>query len=156
MSDRIALMFSGRLVQTGTPAQIYNKPTSRTAADYFGDCVYLDGRIEDGWFHSPGLAFPLTEELLAAIGTIPQTGPSSLMLRPSSLFLSDDGDYPLTVEKVSFHGATSMVSFRDSTGHRWQKSVPHPCTLRPGDCINASLDFTSSVFFPMENQSQTR
>lgn len=45
MSDRIALMFSGRLVQTGTPKEVYLRPESRLAADYFGDCVYINGTI---------------------------------------------------------------------------------------------------------------
>ena len=35
MSDRIALMFAGRLVQTGTPKDVYNRPANRQAADYF-------------------------------------------------------------------------------------------------------------------------
>ena len=33
MSDRIALMFDGKLIQTGTPRDVYTRPASRLAAD---------------------------------------------------------------------------------------------------------------------------
>ena len=41
MSDRVAVMFGGKLLQTGTPRQVYERPASRQVADYFGDCIYL-------------------------------------------------------------------------------------------------------------------
>ena len=38
MSDRIALMFDGNLIQAGTPRAVYRHPATRQAADYFGNC----------------------------------------------------------------------------------------------------------------------
>lgn len=37
MSDRIAIMREGRIVQTGTPNQIYRKPDSRFVAEFMGE-----------------------------------------------------------------------------------------------------------------------
>jgi len=37
MSDRIAIMRDGRLVQIGTPAEIYHRPTSRFVAQFMGE-----------------------------------------------------------------------------------------------------------------------
>jgi putrescine transport system ATP-binding protein len=36
MSDRIAVMDKGIIVQTGTPAEIYEAPNSRYVADFIG------------------------------------------------------------------------------------------------------------------------
>jgi putrescine transport system ATP-binding protein len=43
MSDRIAVMDAGRIVQTGTPAEIYETPASRFVAGFVGDVNILEG-----------------------------------------------------------------------------------------------------------------
>lgn len=48
MSDRIAIMRQGHIVQAGTPAQIYSKPSSRFVAEFMGEVNTFsvkDGRI---------------------------------------------------------------------------------------------------------------
>ena len=131
MSDRIALMFSGRLVQTGTPKEVYLRPESRLAADYFGDCVYINGTISGGRFTGGGLDCPvpfLSQEFISQAipssfdspvpGPSVPDGPCRLMLRPGSLEPDRTGGYFLTVEQVSFRGGSVLVSLR-------------PCGKRP-------------------------
>lgn len=55
MSDQVALLLEGELIQQGTPEAVYGRPVSRRAADYFGGCAYLASRVEDGTFTSPCL-----------------------------------------------------------------------------------------------------
>lgn len=45
MSDRIALMHQGKLIQTGTPKDIYEYPRTRFAAQFLGSCNLLDGMV---------------------------------------------------------------------------------------------------------------
>ena len=57
MSDRIAIMRAGRLVQTGTPNEIYNRPTSRFVAEFMGEVNILSvdgGRIAELGVEAPG------------------------------------------------------------------------------------------------------
>ena len=61
MSDRIALMFEGTLIQTGTPKEVYTRPATRQAADYFGNCVYIRGRVENGRFRACGIDYAADE-----------------------------------------------------------------------------------------------
>ncbi|SDK78745.1 ABC transporter ATP-binding protein [Aliiruegeria lutimaris] len=42
MSDRIAVMNEGRMLQVGTPVDIYEKPASRFIAEFIGDSNLLD------------------------------------------------------------------------------------------------------------------
>lgn len=43
MSDKIALMSDGRILQYDTPREIYYHPISQTVAEYFGKTNYVDG-----------------------------------------------------------------------------------------------------------------
>jgi ABC-type Fe3+/spermidine/putrescine transport system ATPase subunit len=46
MSERIGIMHRGRLVQIGTPDEIYEHPNCRFVAGFIGDTNLLDGRCE--------------------------------------------------------------------------------------------------------------
>lgn len=58
MSDRVGVMSRGRLVQIGTPEEIYTKPATRFVAEFFGEVnsfeVRRDGR--GGWILGDGRA----------------------------------------------------------------------------------------------------
>lgn len=45
VSDRIAVMDQGRMVQIATPAEIYEYPATRYVADFIGDVNFLSGRV---------------------------------------------------------------------------------------------------------------
>jgi len=48
LADRIALMRDGKVVQEGTPEQLYFAPASRWAAEFVGAANVLSGRVVDG------------------------------------------------------------------------------------------------------------
>jgi putrescine transport system ATP-binding protein len=60
MADRIGMMSKGRLVQVGTPGEIYEQPVSRAVAEFVGDVSIFEGRILDkgpsGWRIESGTA----------------------------------------------------------------------------------------------------
>ncbi|CAM5771340.1 polyamine-transporting ATPase [Labrys miyagiensis] len=45
MSDRIAVMDHGKLVQVATPGEIYEQPNSRYVADFIGNINIFDGKV---------------------------------------------------------------------------------------------------------------
>jgi putrescine transport system ATP-binding protein len=45
VADRIGVMHQGRLVQVGTPSEIYEQPNSRWVADFVGDVNLIEGRV---------------------------------------------------------------------------------------------------------------
>jgi ABC-type Fe3+/spermidine/putrescine transport system ATPase subunit len=47
MADRIAVMRSGRLVQVGTPHELYTRPESAFVAQFIGGTNLLHGRLEE-------------------------------------------------------------------------------------------------------------
>ena len=46
MSDRIAVMSKGKLLQMGPAVEIYERPTSRFVADFIGETNLLDGKVK--------------------------------------------------------------------------------------------------------------
>jgi spermidine/putrescine ABC transporter ATP-binding subunit len=46
MSDRIAVMFEGRIRQVGSPDEIYRRPADRFVASFVGDVNVLRGRLD--------------------------------------------------------------------------------------------------------------
>src|SRR5438034_5337407 len=49
LASRIAVMNRGRLVQIGTPAEIYERPTSRFVADFVGAVNLFEGTLVAGF-----------------------------------------------------------------------------------------------------------
>jgi len=138
MSDRVALMFEGNLVQLDTPRRIYDHPASRQAADYFGSCVYIRGTVLAGQFCSPGICCPAEAP----------DGEYSLMLRADALNTDCPGEYSLRVEKVSFRGSDTLVTFQASDGTLWKKTYAGKTDWKPGTSLSACVNIAEPVLFP--------
>ena len=73
MSDRIAVLDEGRLLQLATPDEVYNRPVNRFVAGFIGSPAmnFLDGEVagEDDTlcFRSPEVTIPLAPPLTAAV-----------------------------------------------------------------------------------------
>ena len=138
MSDRIALLFDGRLAQIGTPREVYRRPNSVQVADHFGNCVYIPGHVESGIFTAAGICCP---------AAVPD-GAYRIMLRPDCLDLSQTGAYTLQVEEISFRGTDSLISLRSPDGTLWKKSHTGHVPMAVGDTIHAQLNITDPILFP--------
>lgn len=77
LADRIAVMADGRILQIGSPDELYSKPTNPRVAEFFGSINWIKG-------HSTGNGWVDTE-----IGKIPvkggSAGPVLLGIRPESV-----------------------------------------------------------------------
>ncbi|CAN7217663.1 ABC transporter ATP-binding protein [Rhizobium sp. LjRoot30] len=78
VSDRIAVMDKGVIMQVATPAEIYEAPNSRYVADFIGDINILDGKVVSTTAASGqagsvrldcgGLAVAVEQECAAVVG----------------------------------------------------------------------------------------
>ncbi len=46
MSDRVAVMSNGKILQLGSPRDIYDRPAERFVADFIGDTNFISAKIE--------------------------------------------------------------------------------------------------------------
>jgi spermidine/putrescine ABC transporter ATP-binding subunit len=74
MSDRVVIMRQGRIVQVGTPIEIYEEPRDIFVADFIGKTNILEGGIETGSGGqlslrlSPRVALPIGPEFAGSEG----------------------------------------------------------------------------------------
>jgi spermidine/putrescine transport system ATP-binding protein len=82
MSDRIAVMDGGRLLQVGPPEAIYDFPRTRFVADFIGDTNLLQATIVDGSTATLGDGTTIRVASDAASGTV-----VTIAIRPEKLGL---------------------------------------------------------------------
>jgi putative spermidine/putrescine transport system ATP-binding protein len=52
MADKAAVMMDGQILQYAEPAEIYHHPANQKVSEFFRDCVYLSGSVENGIFRA--------------------------------------------------------------------------------------------------------
>jgi iron(III) transport system ATP-binding protein len=89
LSDRIILMQDGRIVQSGTPLNLFERPASRFAAEFFGISNFLPGTVTKS---QQGLSFRADqveiEVPLSAEAAEPGTGRRLLGVREDGVVVS--------------------------------------------------------------------
>lgn len=84
MSDRVAVMRAGEILQLGTPEDIYNEPQSAFVADFIGDSNILAGTmVRDRLVRFLGCAFPCVDSGFGEEAEVDVVvRPEDLKLRP--------------------------------------------------------------------------
>jgi putative spermidine/putrescine transport system ATP-binding protein len=68
MSDRIAIFDAGRIVQTGAPREIYDRPATRFVADFVGTANVLEGALAAQLLGRPGTCIVRAEHIGVGAG----------------------------------------------------------------------------------------
>jgi len=126
MSDRVAVMNGGRVVQCDTPAEIYDHPRDLFVADFIGSSNLLEARIADGRGGQRRLevAGVLLDLPGAAISARP--GEVALaMVRPDNLTLSDT----MPTDRSAWTGVVSFALHAGSV-MEYEVVVNEACRLR--------------------------
>jgi putrescine transport system ATP-binding protein len=130
VSDRIAVMNAGCLVQVAEPADIYERPNSRWVADFIGEVTLIEGRLNnDGT-----LATRLGPLRAPASGAVP--GDTVwLALRPEKLRISG--------ERPPADGANAASGLVTEMGYRGDISI-YKVRLADRSLIKVSLANTGT------------
>ena len=93
LADRIALMRAGKLVQLGSPVDLYNRPADGFAASFFGEVNRIDGTVHQGAVDTPVGRIPTD---------LPEGSAAMVMIRPEALHLSPlEGSSGATVPNIA-------------------------------------------------------
>lgn len=114
MADVVGLMHEGRIEQWCSPEALYRAPTTRYAASFVGEGVFLRGRVSD------------TGEVETALGRLPvrfaghdraEPGASvEVLLRPEDVRLEAFAAVRARVVDVLFRGAQCRLTLRLDSG----------------------------------------
>jgi len=129
MASRIAVMNLGRLVQTGAPAEIYERPNSRFVADFVGKVNLFEGEVGVGpdglWLVVSDLKLPIplprSCDLRPGMRVMLALRPEKLVLRrerPPGVVLA------ATVTAIDYQGAQSSVRLLTGAGRELHAHLP--------------------------------
>ncbi len=134
MSNRIAVMHQGRVLQIGTPTEIYERPNCRFVADFIGESNFMAGRVveRDAEHVAVEVGAKLLiwatagpESLLAQQGRLDELVPGrpvTVAIRPEKIRLLPQApsgltnSFPVRVEEVIYVGTETHFQVRLEEG----------------------------------------
>lgn len=158
MADEVALMRGGRIVQMGSPYNVYNSPVDRAAAAFFSDINIIRGvshgaltQTPFGEFLTPGHADGTEVEII---------------IRPQHLKIDFDrggrGPNPTmqegsaargTVQRARFLGRESLIEFcMDFEGAKLSAAVPGVFLPKPGTVLWLMIRRDRCFVFPAQRR----
>jgi sulfate transport system ATP-binding protein len=117
LADRIALLDHGRIVQVGTPADLYDHPRSAFVMGFLGAVNRLNCTISGDTVRLAGDLQPLVQEQIT--GPLPASGPALALVRPHDLRLlgpTEHGGSRAFLRSIAVVGARLCLMLEKS-GH---------------------------------------
>jgi spermidine/putrescine transport system ATP-binding protein len=119
MATRVAIMSGGRVLQSGSPREVYDLPANRFVANFVGDTNFLEGTVRrsDG-----GPVLELAGGRTVAAPADASDGPATLMVRPEFLALGTPDteaagpSLPGRIVNVAFLGNHTRITVATPAG----------------------------------------
>ena len=133
MSDRIAVMDKGRVLQVGSPEDVYERPATRFVADFLGEANLLDAEVV-----RDGVRVAGTVLRVAPVGGPCEHSRITLCLRPERVTLAPQGDgLAGVVEEAIYAGSELKYVVRLADGQTLAVRTPAAEAKKPGDRVVA-------------------
>jgi spermidine/putrescine transport system ATP-binding protein len=160
MSDRLVVMDEGRIMQMGTPREIYQEPHSEFVADFLGVANLLDIECLAGSGPTRPVrlgAFTLHAQTIAGHAS----GPGRAVIRPECVELEEAGlsgpnRLPGMIDRTVFLGSTTQVMVRLPQGSVVQSLLTNAATndpFRSGQPVTVCLPPQSLRVLAASNQA---
>ena len=136
LADQVAVLRDGRVVQTGSPEEVYDRPASRWVAEFLGEADVLPGTAEGGTVRCELGRFSAGREL---------SGEVQVVIRPESVAIghgagaSRDAAEAVVLER-SFYGHDQLVHLELRSGLRLRSRRLGFPAWHPGDRVRVWLD----------------
>ncbi|WP_416898225.1 MAG: ABC transporter ATP-binding protein [Minwuia sp.] len=137
MADRIAVMQAGRIVQIGTPEDVYLKPANLFMARFFGVVNELTGEVKDG-------------AVSTVLGRFPADAPdggATVVIRPEAMDIDITGS-TCRIEETRLVGAYWRVVATGPDGEalRLRTAARPPAA---GASVSVTIDPERMILFPV-------
>jgi len=164
MSDRVAVMRGGKVLQEGDPKTLYEAPVDRFVADFIGVSNFIGGRVvgrEANGTSGPAVVVETDDgQRLRAAGRQPDPAPANgdrvvVVVRPERIRLGRAGGAGVGGRLVESTYLGEAIESRVQTDHLGQLVVRHQNGdpdagggLSVGDEVTVSWDDTAAVALP--------
>jgi iron(III) transport system ATP-binding protein len=137
IADHIAVMRNGRIVQAGSPDDVYAHPVSPWVATFLGDAALLDGVATEG----------VVETTVGDIPTDLADGtPVKVMVRPEWVQPRREDTGTGRIADREFYGHDQRVEIELDSGSTVEALVPGRANLSVGDQV--SIDVLDAIVYP--------
>ena len=154
MSDRIAVINHGRLMQLDSPEKLYDRPANPFVADFIGESTFLPVERHGGRMISGGMELKLDSP--------PPVGELLLMLRPERVRILNDDEggkinrFSATVRDVVFQGDSFLlVALLEDGSEVAVRGVVRSATIaalpKPGSPIALGLEPADTVLIARDD-----
>lgn len=144
LADRVMVMRKGRIVQIGTPEEIYKNPVDPQTAEFFSPCNIVDARKTSAGFETPFGTITRSDHL-------PLNGLYRLILRLHALepCSSNEGRACLVKEKI-YEGEFTRLSLIPAGMERiFHARIPSHISIRTGEQKYFKINPEHTVLFPL-------
>ena len=154
MSDRIAVVNFGRIMQLATPQELYEQPQNKFVADFIGDSAFLDVTRSGDTLTAAGTA-------LRTSRAIPDAPDLALMMRPERLHLvsgkpgKDKNVFDATVTELVYQGESYLLYAQLGDGTEVavrgaMRAGTYTGLPQPGGTVKLGLDAADTVLIAHE------
>ena len=147
MATRIAVMEAGRIMQVGSPREIYETPHNRFVADFIGTMNLLEGSVISSAADHAVMTCPLlgTDVTFATTRSLPIGEPVALALRPERVTLASEAAGPNRlqghIQALAYHGGSSVYRVALANGSLLQVTRPNRVE-QPGEAFDIGAAVT--------------
>ena len=130
ISDVLAVMRAGQVLQTATPNELYSHPTNGWVAQFLGEGSIVSGTAGRGAVETPLGRFP------AAVDAV---GEVEVLIRPEHVRITADSGGAGLVVTSEYFGHDQLITLHVADGRRLlARSGPLPL-FRPGDRVRYEI-----------------
>jgi putrescine transport system ATP-binding protein len=157
LSSRIAVMRTGKVIQTGTPKEIYEYPLNRYVADFFGTINLFEGNVNSVDEHRLVVECEETGCMITAVNTVEATTGSqfTIAVRPEKIAISKDrpAENDLSIVQgvvwdLGYYGNLSIYRVKTASGKIIQVSAQNK--VRSAERV---LEWDEEVYLSWDAQS---
>jgi ABC-type Fe3+/spermidine/putrescine transport system ATPase subunit len=157
LSDRLAVIADGRILQVGEPADVYRRPVSRTAATALGPATFLPVHVVEVRDLGVVVATERGDRVpVAGLGTLSEGSRGLLVLRPDMISLTETAmargpGIAGTVRLRLFEGARYLYEVDVGTSAPVRVEVPavHETRMfRVGESVRVEMSSETVVLVP--------
>lgn len=146
MSDKIAVMYSGQVLQFATPQEVYDKPATRFVAEFIGATAFLKGTVIDTISNDNGARVRLPDGNILSVHGVSASTPRvgndvSVAIRSERVQIASNG--------ANDNVVAGRIASSDYLGSKWHHTVE---TLA-GEMMIETLDHVDGeirVYLPPE------
>ena len=152
MSDRVAILRDGQLLQVGPPRELYQQPADRFVATFFGECTLIPAIVLGAAEQGSVRVAALGREITVRQGGATLSNEISLAVRPNKLRLhprAHDVLLPATIVDLLYLGdSVRVVAHHPEAGEVLVRADPDDVAglgLRIGEAVRLGFAATDAV-----------